>query len=103
MDKIEVPFFTDKAGQEVFRGDYIVYGKKRGDSSDLGVGKVVNIKVGDGWNANELWSITIIALDYDYANQKHVVADKKVNLQFPRRILKTNFMADAFKDLLDGQ
>lgn len=108
-DKVEVPFFTDKAGQIVKRGDYIAYGQALGRSASLNFGKVINIKSGPGHYKGVAWAITIVGLDEDIvwseAKQKHeyrtVAMNKKSNLQFPDRIVRFDNIPQNFKELLD--
>ena len=102
-EKIEVHSFIDKAGQEVKRGDYIVYGSLLGRCAALKFGKVVNIKVGKNWRNEEQWAITVSSVDdMSYRHDwKPALCQKNGTLQFPDRIVKFDNIPQNYKDILD--
>ena len=102
--KVEVESFTDKAGQTVKRGDYIVYGSLLGRCAALKFGKVINIKCGPGYYNNDslLWSITVASIEHSWGTDQMEPCEKNGTLQFPNRIVKFDNLPQNYKNLLDS-
>lgn len=103
-NKVEVPFFLDKTGQIVKRGDYIVYSRTIGRSADLNFAKVINIKSGEGWRGEKIWGILVVAVTrgYHFGERVDKPMDKKITLQFPDRTIKIENLKEEVKVLLDS-
>lgn len=78
----------DKVGQEIYVGDYIVYGHNLGRCAALRFGRVVGItQKEDDWRGNPKHHFTVRSIDDDSSGEIAKLNSRKGTLLFAERIM----------------
>lgn len=93
---------TDKAGNEINVGDYIVYGHALGRCAGLRYGKVLEIKASKGYYDEGKPVLSVQGVDDDWKHRKPELCARKGTLGFPNErvlVIKEDQLPQYVKDL----
>lgn len=93
--RMEVSYFSDKAGNGVAVGDYIAYGHNLGRCAGIRFGKVLKIECEvpppvDGRTRQTAWWIRVVGVDDDWQHNTPALCKGCGTLGYPTRILRAN-------------